>query len=240
MKPYKKLNPVKAAHKFIEKYYPDCKGALLAGSVVRGEVTETSDLDIIIFDRTISSSYRESLIEFDWRIEVFVHNLTSYRQYFKSDCQRARPSLPRMVVEGFILKDEGIIVPIKQEAQTLLEKGPEEWSAKTIEMKRYFITDALEDLIGSSRRDEQLFIANTLAELVSEFVLRTNRRWIGTSKWTVRALKNYDERFAKKFIKVFDVFYQTGDKSSIIRLVDEILEPYGGRLFEGFSLGKND
>ncbi|WP_028784754.1 nucleotidyltransferase domain-containing protein [Thalassobacillus devorans] len=239
MKPYKKLDPVKAAHKFANQYYPDCQGAILAGSVVRGEATETSDLDIIIFDRMLSSSYRESLIEFDWPIEVFLHNFTSYRQYFKSDCERARPSLPRMVAEGIVLKDDGIIGSIKQEAQALLEKGPEEWPAKTIEMKRYFITDTLEDLIGSSHRDEQLFIANTLAELVSEFVLRTNRRWIGTSKWTVRALKNYDEKFANEFVEVFDVFYQTDDKSSIIRLVDEILKPYGGRLFEGFSLGKD-
>lgn len=240
MKPYKKLDPVNAAHKFVDKYYPDCQGAILAGSVVRGEATETSDLDIVIFDRTLSSSYRESLIELDWRIEIFVHNLTSYRQFFSSDCERARPSLPRMVVEGIVVKDDGIIVSIKQEARALLEKGPEEWPAKTIEMKRYFITGVLEDLIGSSQREEELFIANTLAELVSEFVLRTNRRWVGTSKWTVRALKSYDERFAKEFVEVFDVFYQTGDKSSIIRLVDEILNPYGGRLFEGFSLGKEE
>ena len=53
----KKDNPYEAAQKFIEKYFSNCNGALLAGSVVRGEATERSDLDIVIFDDTVPSSY---------------------------------------------------------------------------------------------------------------------------------------------------------------------------------------
>ncbi|WP_277587514.1 nucleotidyltransferase domain-containing protein, partial [Psychrobacillus antarcticus] len=59
-----KNNPVEAARKFLHKYFPNCNGALLAGSVVRGEATNTSDLDIVIFDESIPSSYRESFIKF--------------------------------------------------------------------------------------------------------------------------------------------------------------------------------
>ncbi|PEL12462.1 nucleotidyltransferase domain-containing protein [Bacillus sp. AFS017336] len=233
-----KLNPIEAAHQFINKHFPNCKGALLAGSVVRGGATETSDLDIVIFDQNLQSSYRESLIEFGWDIEVFVHNLSSYKAYFESDYERARPSLPRMVSEGIVLKDEGIMKDIKKEANDLLKKGPEKWSEETIKLKRYFITDALNDFIGSSNRGEELFIANTLAELVSEFVLRTNRKWIGSSKWIVRALKQYDEDFASRFIEAFDLFYTTGNKNRIIDIVNGVLGPFGGQLFEGFSLGK--
>ena len=42
--------PIEAASKFIEDHFPKCNAALLAGSVIRGEATETSDLDIIVFD----------------------------------------------------------------------------------------------------------------------------------------------------------------------------------------------
>ncbi|MEH7453833.1 nucleotidyltransferase domain-containing protein [Gottfriedia acidiceleris] len=238
MKHINKLNPIEAAQHFIEKYFPKCQGALLAGSVVRGEATETSDLDIVIFDKGLSSSYRESLKEFGWDIEVFVHNLSSYKQYFKSDFERARPSLPRMVSEGIILRDEGIIEDIKKEANDILDKGPEKWSEETIKIKRYFITDALNDFIGSFNRAEELFIANTLAELVSEFVLRTNGKWIGSSKWIIRSLRQYNEEFANILVEAFDSFYTKGEKNRIIKLVDEVLQPYGGQLFEGFSLGK--
>ncbi len=233
-----RIDPYEAAELFTLNHFPNCHGALLAGSIVRGEATETSDLDIVIVDGNLKSAYRESVIEFGWNIEVFVHNLTSYKEYFKSDCERARPSLPKMVSEGIVLRDSGIMEQIKQEAKDLLEKGPGEWSTETIRIKRYFITDALDDFIGSTIRAEEIFIANTLAELVSEFVLRTNGKWIGTSKWLVRSLRNYDEEFADQFVEAFDTFYKTGDKSKIILMADEILQPFGGRLFQGFSLGK--
>lgn len=238
MREINRIDPYKAAKLFTLNHFPHCHGALLAGSVVRGEATETSDLDIVIFDKNLKSAYRESVIEFGWNIEVFVHNFTSYKEFFKSDCERARPSLPKMVSEGIILRDSGIMEHIKKEANDLLEKGPEEWSAETIRMKRYFITDALDDFIGCTMRAEEIFIANTLAELVSEFILRTNRKWIGTSKWVIRSLRNHDEKFANRFVDAFDTFYKTGDKNKVIVMVDDILQPYGGRLFQGFSLGK--
>ncbi|SOC42647.1 nucleotidyltransferase domain-containing protein [Ureibacillus acetophenoni] len=240
MEEHNKLQPIEAGYQFLNKYFPSCQGALLAGSVVRGVATDTSDLDIVIFDNSVPSSYRESLIDFGWPIEVFVHNLTSYKQFFDHDVQRARPSLPRMVAEGIILKDDGIVDCIKKEAIKILEEGPEEWSKETIKVKRYFITDVLDDFIGCTKREEEIFIANTLAELVSEFVLRTNRQWIGTSKWIVRSLKQYDEQFAKQYVDTFELFYKFSAKKQVIQLVDEVLQPYGGRLFHGFSLGKSE
>ncbi|MGY6211382.1 nucleotidyltransferase domain-containing protein [Cytobacillus firmus] len=233
-----KLPPIEAAHQFVNAHFPNCKGALLAGSVVRGEATEKSDLDIVIFDKNNRTSYRESLIEYGWYIEVFVHTLTSYKQFFKMDYERARPSMPRMVSEGIVLKDDGVIESIRKEANDLLHNGPQEWSEETINTKRYFLSDALDDFIGSSNRSEELFIATTLAELLSEFVLRTNRQWIGASKWVYRSLKDYDEEFANQFVKAFDIFYKTGNKGQVIELADNVLQPFGGKLFDGFSLGK--
>ncbi len=238
MKNLNKLEPIKAAQNLITNYFPSCDGALLSGSVVRGQATETSDLDIVIFDNEIVSAYRESRIEFDWHIELFVHNLNSYRDFFKSDYKRARPSLPRMVTEGLVLKDKGVINTIKAEAEELLSNGPEKWSSDTIIIKQYFITDALDDFIGCETRKEGIFIANTLSELVSEFVLRTNNRWIGASKWVIRSLIQYDGAFAERFVEAFDLYYRENSKSKVIDLVDEVLKPYGGRLFNGFSLGK--
>jgi len=235
-----RLNPVDAARQFVATFFPTCAGAILAGSAVRGEATETSDLDVVVFDSNLMNAYRESLIAFEWPIEVFVHNFSSYKEYFKSDCKRARPSLPRMVSEGLILIDNGKMEGIKREAQTLLKHGPEEWTQEDIQLKRYFITDVLDDFIGNRDRAEDLFIANALAELVSEFVLRTNRKWVGTSKWLLRSIRQFDENWTNEFVAVFDTFYRTGEKEQVVHFVEKTLEPYGGRLFEGFALGKSE
>ncbi|MDN4606443.1 nucleotidyltransferase domain-containing protein [Sporosarcina highlanderae] len=234
----KRMEALFAANRFVDEYYPQCQAAVLAGSVVRGEETPTSDLDIVIFDNQIQNAYRESRIEYNWPIEVFVHTLTSYKTYFQTDAERARPTLPRMVAEGIVLVDAGILSNIKNEAAVLLNNGPAPWSEQTLLTKRYMLTDALGDLLGTQNEAEALFIANTLGEAIHEFVLRTNGKWIGASKWIIRALKQYDEDFANRFVSAFHSFYKTGDREGIINITDEVLAPYGGRLFEGYSLGK--
>ncbi|WP_027409420.1 nucleotidyltransferase domain-containing protein [Anoxybacteroides tepidamans] len=226
----KRLSPVEAARQFVHQFFPRCHGALLSGSVVRGEETNTSDLDIVVFDDKFPASFRESLTAFGWPIEVFAHNLTSYKDFFENDRKSATPCLPKMVAEGVVLIDRGCIAAIKKEANELLREGPEPWTEEIVKLKRYLITDALDDFMGASDRSEELCIANTLVDLIHEFILRTNGCWVGTSKWMVRALRQYDE--------AFDSFYRLGRKDKIIALVDRVLEPYGGRLFNGFSIGK--
>ncbi|KEK22908.1 nucleotidyltransferase domain-containing protein [Bacillus gaemokensis] len=233
------MKAIEAAQKIIESQFPDCDIALLGGSVARGEATKTSDLDIVILDQKLSSCYRESFFSHGWPVEIFVHNFKTYKAFFKSDCERGRPSLPQLVSEGIVIKGtKQVVMDLKQEAQQLLNEGPTTWPEELIRQKRYFITDTLDDFIGATKREEELFIANLLADLVHEYVLRVNGQWIGNSKWFIRVLRKYDEVYAEEFVEAFDHFYRTGEKKGLIVFVEKTLENYGGRLFEGFSIGK--
>lgn len=233
------MKPIEAALSIITSQFPNCDVALLGGSVARGEATKTSDLDIVIIDDSLSSCYRESFYSNGWPVEVFVHNFETYKIFFKMDCDRGRPSLPQLVSEGISLKGENEIVEkLKIEANDLLNKGPAKWTVETMRQKRYFITDALDDFIGATKREEELFIANLLADLVHEYVLRVNGMWLGNSKWFIRVLRRYDEQYADQFVASFDHFYTTGEKRKLITFVEKTLEQYGGRVFEGFSIGK--
>lgn len=236
----KRLGPIDAAKDLINEKFSECQGAVLAGSVIRGEATSTSDLDIVIFCKHLDASYRESFTYKGWPVEIFVHNLSSYKNFFKMDCDSGKPSMPTMVSEGMIFKDEGVMSSIREEAKYLLKKGPAAWSQDTIDTQRYFITNLIDDLIGSDIRYEQIFIVNTLSDRLQEFVLRMNGQWIGSSKWAFRALDRFDRSFATTFMDAFEAFYQSGEINQIIQLTDSVLEPYGGRLFDGFSLGKEN
>lgn len=232
-----KQTAIETAENFIEASFPRCASAVLVGSVVRGEATATSDLDIVIFT-TCRESYRYSCIKDGWPIEVFVHNYNSYRAFLQSDYERAKPSLAKMITEGIILKEDGMFKKIKKEAADLLCLGPALWDANTIEMKRYFLTDVLDDLSGCKDRAEGVFIVQTLVERLGEFYLRTKGQLIGDSKWLFRALKTYDPHFASKLTDSLEEYYKKNSKAGLIALTYEVLLPYGGRLFAGFSLGQ--
>ncbi len=231
-----RLPAVETAQMLINERFPDCRGAILGGSVVRGEATSTSDLDIIvIYDKT-GSVRRESFYYKGWPVELFVHTKDSCRGYFQKDAERARPTLPRMVAEGLVLRGKDFLGGIRKEAAALMAAGPALWTDAELTFKRYFLTDALEDFIGSAKRHESLFIAGKLAELAHESLLRTNKQWIGQSKWIYRELSYYDQALAYRFAECFDGFYQFGEKQPVIELVDDIMKPFGGRCFDGFSL----
>ncbi|WP_114571139.1 nucleotidyltransferase domain-containing protein [Exiguobacterium flavidum] len=233
-----RLPALEAAARLIEEQFPMCSGALLAGSVVRGEATATSDLDLVIFEEGLSDSYRSS-IRFDgWDVELFVHNLESYTAFFKSDTERAKPSLARMITEGWVIRDSEALHRIKAEATLVLSAGPPRWTDEMLTQKRYIVSDLLEDFIGTQRRSEGLFVASDLMWHAGEFILRANGQWTGSSKWMERALRAYSSELADRFTGAFDRFYTAGEKDQVIGLVDDLLLPFGGRLFEGYSIGK--
>ncbi|WP_248924025.1 nucleotidyltransferase domain-containing protein [Paenibacillus hamazuiensis] len=233
-----KLSPLEAARRFAETRFPGSRAVWLAGSASRGEHKISSDLDIVIIDDTLPHAYRESFYEFGWRIEAFLHTSETIREYFVSDRKRARPTLPSMCAAGTILKDDGTATSLRLAAQKLLDEGPDPLTPDEILASRYFLTDLLDDFIDAERYDEALVTMNTLSIQVAEFVLRANGRWIGRGKALARALRQFDEPLCGQYIQAISTFSRTEDKRPFVRFVDEVLEPYGGRLFEGFSMGK--
>lgn len=51
---------------------------------------------------------------------------------------------------------------------------------------------------------------------------------MGTSKWMIRSLREYDKSFADRFVDAFDTFYKDNLKDEVVILIDEVLKPYGG------------
>jgi hypothetical protein len=57
---------------------------------------------------------------------------------------------------------------------------------------------------------------------------------MGEGKWLARSLGQHDAAFLKRFLRALNAFHCGGDKAELIGLADQVLEPYGGRLFAGF------
>ena len=92
---------ITVAKTIYEEKFPQAQVVFLAGSVVRGEGTPSSDLDLVVVYEKLVSAYRESFKFMNRPVEAFVHDPETLRYFFyEVDRPSGVPSLPTMVKEG--------------------------------------------------------------------------------------------------------------------------------------------
>ena len=65
---------------------------------MRGEHTNTSDLDLVVLYTSIPNAFRDSYVFEGWPIEAFVHDYQTLHYFFKHvDKPTGEPSLMQMV-----------------------------------------------------------------------------------------------------------------------------------------------
>lgn len=228
------MDPVEAAKALVEERFPQCLAAFVAGSIIEGRGTPTSDLDMVIITDDGEAPYRESLKYSGWPVELFVHTLDSYKLYFASDVKRRAPTLARMCT-GVILRNlDGIADAVRDEAQALIDMGPEPVAEAELENRRYMLTDLLDDFVGSNNPGETGLIAAKLVEDSMDLFLAVHRRWSGRGKWLARALNAMDPSLTREAVAAVEAFHTTHDKNPLIAFAGNALEAAGGRLWEGY------
>jgi hypothetical protein len=231
---------VEAALAVIEDRCPACLAAFLAGSVVRGEATATSDLDIMVVVPEGTPVYRESFRAFGWPIELFVHTPTAHRRFVEQEAARRRPSTSTMDCDGIVLRDvKGVASQLKKEACALLDQGPPPLTANELALARYQVSDLMDDL-ADARAGETFFIAAELAEASANLVLDCHQRWRGGGKWTMRMLRRLDPQLADRLAEATQEFCASGDSASLLAFAHDALALCGGRLWEGFRLSGDE
>ena len=233
--------PLQVATKLVQSDFVACLAAFLAGSVVREEHTASSDLDIVIITlHDPAAPYRKSCVQGGWPIELFVHTPESLTRFFEMDKASRTPSLPQMVSEGIVISQQEFWAEkFKTQAESVLQAGPEALSESEIQSTRYQLSDLLEDLRGSQRPEESLFIAAELAEKAAQFYLSYHQYWNGHGKWLHRALKRANPELANSLVQALDALYQDRISHLLIQWVQAVLEPVGGTLFDGYYLRAN-
>ena len=73
------ITVAKAIH---DQRYADAEVIFLAGSLIRGEGTPTSDLDLVIVFSQLPNAYRESFCFDSWPVEAFVRDPETLRYFF--------------------------------------------------------------------------------------------------------------------------------------------------------------
>lgn len=233
-----KTSYTEAAERFVTNHFPACEAAILAGSVVQGGSTDTSDLDIVIMDESVSVPFRRTYKAFGWVIEAFVLTKETYRYFFDQAIECSIPSLLRMCAEGVVIRGHETALSLADEARRDLLAGPPPWSRQELDRARYEIGEALHDLLGTDHRGEGLFIAAKLAEGLAAFALRTGGQWLGDGKWMYRGLERFNPDLGKELLEALNAYYKLDRKELLAVYALSLLEPYGGILTEGYAEGE--
>ncbi len=230
-----RVSPIEAARGVWRERYAGARVLFLGGSVMRGEATPTSDLDVVVVYEQLPNAYREAFVHGGWPVEAFVHDAETLEHFFESNRRSGLPVLMSMVWEGVEVPEASeFSARLKRRARELLEAGPPSWDEDELTLRRYRLTDWVDDMRFPRSAEELVATGAYLYKDVAEFYFRTRGLWSAHSKTIPRRLRQTDAAFAEKFLGAFDALFTEKRAGPAAALVEELLEPFGGLLFEGF------
>lgn len=231
-----RIDPVEAARRIREQRYGESRVLFLAGSVLRNEATPTSDLDIVVVYEHLPNAHRESFIFEGWPVEAFVNDPETVNYYFhESDGRQGRPVLARMILEGLeIPAPSKFSAGLKRLAAEFIEAGPPHLHEADFRRMRYQLTDAVDDIRYPRSPEELVASASELYRLVADFYLRSQDLWSADRKAIPRRLREVNADFSERFTSAFENLFVEKRPEPVITLVEEVLKPFGGLLFDGY------
>jgi hypothetical protein len=228
---------INAATSIVTSRYPGAIAAFAAGSLVRGDATAYSDLDLVVVFRALPNAYRESFRFDALPVEAFVHDAETLKFFFVDvDARAGIPALPQMVLEG-------IEVPtstpesraFKALAKSVIDTGPPALTDDALRQMRYEISDALDDIRAPRSYEEAVATGAGLLEALANLYFRGNGRWSAAGKSIPRKLALADPGLAARFNSAFEALFRRGDAGPVVALGDDLLLTIGGPLFDGYK-----
>ena len=216
--------------------YKDAVAIFAAGSIVRGEGTPFSDLDLVVIHAQLPCAYRESFRYGGYPVEAFVHDPATLEYFFlEVDRPSGVPVLPRMVVEGVeIPGPTEMSRELKRRAAAVIASGPPALDTASERRMRYVVSDLLDDLRAPRSQEELIGASARLYERLADYHLRRLGLWSAKGKAIPRALRQTDAAVGAAYCDAFAELFARGDPQAVIRLAEDLLRESGGPLFDGF------
>ena len=224
--------PVSSARALVSDRFGDARSAILGGSVVTGQATAASDLDIVVIGDYPDAPFRASLTYAAWPVEVFVHTEATIHGFWARE--RLRPALAMMCARGLVVMDEdGSAARMQAEARAHLDAGPPALPAADHDRLRYGLTDSLDDFLADPGTEELPFVVAALTRDLCEIAMENRRAFRGTGKWMYRMAQEADSAFASELSAALDAV-NAGDRQRLAALARAELDAAGGSLFDGY------
>jgi len=222
-----------AAGTVLATRYPEAACAFVAGSIMRGQGTATSDVDLVIVYDHLENARRESFMESGFPVEAFVHDPETLRWFIDDGMANGHPVLANMIATGRPIGPEPERASALQSAAAeLISKGPAPLTGARRDALRYQITDLLDDLRDGRTPAEMRAIGAALYQPLADLVLLGRGKWSGKAKWVPRLLREIDPQLATGFDEAFQQL-AFGEPARIIAHAEGELARHGGPFFAG-------
>lgn len=246
---------VELARKIVLERFAHPRAAWLGGSVVRGEATSTSDLDISVLVDGPPAPMRDSFVCQGIPVELFIHSEDTMAQSRAKDRERRQPSQQRLIAETVVLIDnDGSGQRLRADCQREIVDGPARLPRSEIDRMRYGLTDLLDDFRGLAGSDgltpdlTAAYFPVHLFERSAQLLLAEAGAWQGSGKGLIAALRDWarhtdSAQSGGGWTSWLDEWAAEltqgtrGDRGRVIRLVTEALDHCGGPLWAGYRVG---
>lgn len=232
-----KKDPVNILKKLVQERYQCAQAAIWTGSVSQNRGNGESDLDITVIVESVDFAYRQAFMYEDWPVDAFIYDESSLYSFFELARDNDKyAAVIRLIYEGQdILEPNEVSQNIKKMAKNIWHIGPIPWTQKKIDAARFFITDVMHDIQTPSTQEEQIASTMYLYEPLIQFYFRAQTKWSASGKALIRYLKEDNPLYAQQITKGYEQVMQTGECDILKEVVKEILNPYGGFLWDGFE-----
>jgi len=228
---------IKITRQILDDRYPGADVIFLAGSLLRGEGTPYSDLDLVVIFEQLPHAWRESFNFQGYPVEAFVHDPETFNYFiFEFGRPSGHSSMAHMVAEGVeVPGPTKISQSLKRITADLIAMGPPKLSDEDERKLRYTITNLIDDIRQPRSREELLASGAELYGALANYYFRANGLWSAVNKSIPRRLGKANPELYSRFREGFDQLFAGGKSDKVIALAEEILKRHGGFLFDGYK-----
>ncbi|SEG92228.1 Nucleotidyltransferase domain-containing protein [Actinacidiphila yanglinensis] len=229
-------DPVLTARELVRDRFPAARAVFLAGSVLTGRRTPTSDLDIVVVMDGPPAPCRENLVYRGWPVELFVQTEAVWHGFADEETAKRNSPLLAMCADGMLLVDaDGLGAALQDEARRRLAAGPAPFSDPERDYQRYILTDLLDDLRGCTDPAERTYLVAYTLQRASELVLLLGGHWLGAGKWLSRRLADAAPEVHHALSEAAAEAI-AGDTKRFAEVVTGVLDLAGGPLWDGYAV----
>lgn len=225
-----------AARKCFASRFKGASHMFVAGSIMRGEGNELSDIDLVVVYPNLSRAWRTSFIVDGFPVEAFVHDPETLAYFIQGDVDSGAPIIVHMIANGVIISEDPLEAEdLQQRARDIFARGPDPLSGERYDTMRYFLSDLVDDLSARRPLDEIAALSALIYPRLIDLILLGRNQWTGKGKWGPRLLRRIDPALADIATKAFAEAVQ-GDPAALLALAEQVLDQHGGRYLDGYHV----